>query len=454
MLRSRACPKRKPIKYHIHSSVWCSIKSEFSVIIENSSWIVGDGQLVNFWNDNWSSQILANTLNPNPIISDHLEARVCDFLLDYQWNIPNYLQNIFPIIGQLTQQVTIPKVPIEDYLSWNHSKSGYLSLKDAYCFKSFPTQHVHWAKIIWSPDIPPSKSMLVWRSLHCKLPTDENLMARGCNLASVCSNCLLDSETIPHLFFHCPYALKIWAWLTNLLNIPSQINSFDDAWKICDRHWSPQCSVVVKSSVINVFNIIWCNRNQTRFQGKHINWRAAINIIISNVHLSGTKTSKTAAASMTEFVILKAFRINIHPPKAPSIKEVLWQPPIFHWIKANTDGVMVKNPTRAASGGIFRDSASLFKGGFAQNVDTVSPFEAELVAAFTAIEIAFSKGWLNLWLETDSQLVMLAFKTKALIPCSLRNRWLNCLELLKDMNFFCKSHYIEEGTLVQIVLLT
>jgi len=80
---------------------------------------------------------------------------------------------------------------------------------------------------------------------------------------------------------------------------------------------------------------------------------------------------------------------------------------------------MVKNPTRAASGGIFRDSSSLFKGGFAQNV-----------------EIAFSKGWLNLWLETDSQLVLLAFKTKALIPCSLRNRWLNCLELLKDINFF------------------
>lgn len=25
VLRSRACPKRKPIKYHIHSSVWCSI---------------------------------------------------------------------------------------------------------------------------------------------------------------------------------------------------------------------------------------------------------------------------------------------------------------------------------------------------------------------------------------------------------------------------------------------
>jgi hypothetical protein len=30
---------------------------------------------------------------------------------------------------------------------------------------------------------------------------------------------------------------------------------------------------------------------------------------------------------MTDFRILKAFNVNLHPPKAPVIKEVVWMPP-------------------------------------------------------------------------------------------------------------------------------
>jgi hypothetical protein len=33
-----------------------------------------------------------------------------------------------------------------------------------------------------------------------------------------------------------------------------------------------------------------------------------------------------------------------------------------------------------------------------------------------AIEIAADKNWSNLWLETDSTLVVMAFKSSALVP--------------------------------------
>jgi hypothetical protein len=48
---------------------------------------------------------------------------------------------------------------------------------------------------------------------------------------------------------------------------------------------------------------------------------------------------------------LKKFRINIHPPKAPIIKEVIWQPPLINWIKGNTDGAA--NSSTTAYGGLF-----------------------------------------------------------------------------------------------------
>ncbi|MCH84036.1 ribonuclease H protein, partial [Trifolium medium] len=60
---------------------------------------------------------------------------------------------------------------------------------------------------------------------------------------------------------------------------------------------------------------------------------------------------------------------------------------------------------------------------------------AELCGVLRAIEIAAQRNWLNLWIETDSSLVVLAFKNSSLIPWSLRNRWPNCQVKLRSMNF-------------------
>lgn len=61
-----------------------------------------------------------------------------------------------------------------------------------------------------------------------------------------------------------------------------------------------------------------------------------------------------------------------------------------------------------------------------------------------AIELAYEKGWHNLWLKCDSQLVIHAIKTINVIPWFLRNRWRNCLILTNRMNF-SYSHIFREG---------
>jgi len=52
-----------------------------------------------------------------------------------------------------------------------------------------------------------------------------------------------------------------------------------------------------------------------------------------------------------------------------------------------------------------------------------STFEAEIHGAMTAIEIAHENNWLNLWLESDSLLLVMAFKDASMVPWSLRNKW-------------------------------
>lgn len=55
--------------------------------------------------------------------------------------------------------------------------------------------------------------------MHDNMPTDERLMERGCNLSSICNLCLNHAETTFHLFFDCPYAVRIWNWLSATLSI-------------------------------------------------------------------------------------------------------------------------------------------------------------------------------------------------------------------------------------------
>jgi ribonuclease HI len=139
---------------------------------------------------------------------------------------------------------------------------------------------------------------------------------------------------------------------------------------------------------------------------------------------------------------MKRFNVNIHHPKSIRLKEVIWQPPLVHWVKCNTDGASTL--ISSACGGIFRDSNAEFLCGFAENTGTSSAFIAELCGAMNAIELAASKNWRNLWLELDSTLVVKAFKSAMLVPWSLRNRWQNCLSLTQNMNFIV-SHVFREG---------
>jgi hypothetical protein len=52
-------------------------------------------------------------------------------------------------------------------------------------------------------------------------------------------------------------------------------------------------------------------------------FQSAINHICANVSITGNFTKSSAPVSMQEFQIMKVFSINLHPPNAPRIMEVL-----------------------------------------------------------------------------------------------------------------------------------
>jgi hypothetical protein len=291
------------------------------------------------------------------------------------------------------------KKPTQDQLIWKHSKFGDLPLKEAYSFKLQQAQEYKWAKLIWNADVPPSKSILVWRLMHQKVPTDENLMLRGCQILSICNLCLNTVESSFHLFFACPYAIRIWSWFATAINSALQFTCMEDMWDICDRNWSSQCKVVIIVALVNLLNTIWYARNQARFNDKTITWQSAISLITASISLSGNNTSKAANNSIRDFSILKNFKVNIHHPRAPIIKEVIRSPPPLNWTKCNTDGASNGNPGMSSCGGIFRNQESEFLCCFSEPLGITTSYQAELCGAMKAIEIAHQRNWLNLWLS-------------------------------------------------------
>jgi len=286
---------------------------------ENSSWLIGNGTRVKFWEDGWCGEPLLDSFNLTLNDVSTFPILVKDYIRNSHWIIPDNIITQYPDLRLLGNQVTIPIEDCEDRLTWKHYSNGELSLKDAYNFKRHEAAKVQWAPLLWCKGIPPSKSLLAWRLIHDKVPTDEKLAERALHFPSMCSLCYNHTESTFHLFFECTFAYKLWCWLALVVNITLQFHSITNIWSLCNRGWSPQCKIVVQASIANIISTIWYSRNQSRFRDVKPNWRLAINSIIYAVTLLGNNTLKHSNSSVNNLIMLKKFDIIVRPPKPPDI---------------------------------------------------------------------------------------------------------------------------------------
>lgn len=414
--------EKNPIQYHISSSIWAGMKNQILTVIANSRCNVGNGSNINFWTDCWLSNPIVDLLDIPDSVHHLLRAKVEDFIEHGKWKIPQAILEHNHNLSSELSRISIPISPVNDSLYWAASNSGELTSKDAYNFLFPVTSAQYWCKLIWSTSIPPSKSFLIWRLIHNKVPTEDKLWSRGCHVVSICSLCCQDYETSDHLFFGCSFALRFWHWLSYVLNMPIDTSSIQTVLSVCSRNWSFQVKDIIVSAIVNVIGGIWFCRNQLKFEGKVISFEASLNLVRANVALSGNSSSGSMSSSIEDFIILKHFQVIGKPIRAPVIMEIFWYPPKTGWVKANSDGAARGSPGRAACGGIFRDNSSAILGCFSYHIGISEAFSAEIMGAILSIELANKKNWRKLWLECDSKLAVESFSNPKLVPWPLRNR--------------------------------
>lgn len=120
------------------------------MVKENSSWLIGNGQSVNFWTDKWLHESLANLMSIPEAWQQDLTALAKDFIVNNCWNIHECLQQHFPNIVDQIIQIHILVEPCDDRIVWDVSVNGVLFFKEAFMFLNLVRSLAPRFNQIWS----------------------------------------------------------------------------------------------------------------------------------------------------------------------------------------------------------------------------------------------------------------------------------------------------------------
>ncbi|KAI5393298.1 hypothetical protein KIW84_060425 [Lathyrus oleraceus] len=225
LLREIVIRNNKSITYHVFSSIWSNTKLELNNVLDNSSWCLGDGKSISLWFDNWCGSPLFMDGDALSLIEDYTTNII---MVNVHWDFSKSSTNIPLFIQVRIKNRHIPFDLCMDKICWNIYTNEDLPIKFAYDFKRNRVTLKDCWRWIWSKSVPSSKSFMVWRLLHNKLPTNNQWKIKSFSLPSRCDLCGLAEEKESHLFFNCSYALKLWSWSKNMLNINYTIICWSD----------------------------------------------------------------------------------------------------------------------------------------------------------------------------------------------------------------------------------
>ena len=117
----------------------------------------------------------------------------------------------------------------------------------------------------WHLNLLAKIKIFAWRACVNRQPFREKLCVRGINTAKDCPICNKELESIHHVFLHCEFAIRVWSFWANGVQLIQRNNwSFPDSAVYILAH-KPS---YVLESFFTVAWAIWYNRNRTIHEGK------------------------------------------------------------------------------------------------------------------------------------------------------------------------------------------
>lgn len=129
LLASRVLKRNMVISHHIYFSLWSGFKSQFSIVMDNSHWILCNDGLIKNLLDTWMEVPLVQNFNITDVYHTTLTFLDCEFMINKTQSLPLNLHINFPNLLTYISKFHIPKPQTTFYLNVNfHAISGSGSL--------------------------------------------------------------------------------------------------------------------------------------------------------------------------------------------------------------------------------------------------------------------------------------------------------------------------------------
>jgi hypothetical protein len=165
----------------------------------------------------------------------------------------------------LAREVTIP-IAERTLESW--VKDGDICIKKVYDYLRPKQPTVGWAQLVWSKDLIPKHSFILWLGMKGRLLTKDKLHLEEDE--KLCPLCRMEEETVNHIFFKCLWVTSIWKDIRQWLGIRRNMSTLASTAKWFRKEIKGKSSHVKAKRIATacfVYNI-WDARNKIIFEGK------------------------------------------------------------------------------------------------------------------------------------------------------------------------------------------
>ena len=122
---------------------------------------------------------------------------------------------------------------------------------------------ITWGKHVWANYIHLRRSFFLLKILHKRLATEEEVQARGIQLASSYRFCFSSLEMLDHLFLSCPFSKFLWTYVMEKFGVKAfSTNNFAEFFsEAMSISRSPHIFTLWKVFLASIYDIIWSSRN-------------------------------------------------------------------------------------------------------------------------------------------------------------------------------------------------
>jgi len=100
--------------------VLCLLLSHMDTVLDNSIWLIGNGERINLWLDNWLGASLVSILNINSDAFSSLSIKLSSVIDAGRWRLPPILLSNLVVAASISN-ITLPVTPLIDKLVWLHT---------------------------------------------------------------------------------------------------------------------------------------------------------------------------------------------------------------------------------------------------------------------------------------------------------------------------------------------